>query len=110
METETQPDLVWDDEARGLCVRIYGDGSKSFLFVYRINDRQLLIRIGKTPVWSLATARKRAKKLGAVLDEGRDPASYHHEHGNVEPRQHDKVGPVENLIRYIADHLQTSTP
>ena len=30
--TEAQPglDLLWDDEARGLCVRAYGNGSKSF--------------------------------------------------------------------------------
>ncbi len=32
------PDL--DDEARGLCIRGYGDGSQSFIFVYRIGDRQ----------------------------------------------------------------------
>jgi hypothetical protein len=25
-ETEPRPELVWDDEARGLCVRVYGDG------------------------------------------------------------------------------------
>ena len=37
---ETRPDLVWDDETRGLCMRVYGDGSQSFIFVYRIDDRQ----------------------------------------------------------------------
>jgi hypothetical protein len=26
-ETEPQPNLVWDDQVRGLCVRVYGDGS-----------------------------------------------------------------------------------
>ena len=26
-ETDPQPDLVWDDQVRSLCVRIYGDGS-----------------------------------------------------------------------------------
>jgi hypothetical protein len=36
VETATQPDLLWDDEARGLCLRVYGDGAKSFIFVYRI--------------------------------------------------------------------------
>ena len=47
---ETRPDLVWDNETRGLCVRVYGDGSQSFIFVYRIDDRQHFIRIGKTPI------------------------------------------------------------
>ena len=59
---ETRPDLVWDNETRGLCVRVYGDGSQSFIFVYRIDHRQHFIRIGKTPIWSLEAARDRAKK------------------------------------------------
>jgi hypothetical protein len=87
--------LVWDGEALGLCVRVYGDGSKSFLFVYRIDDRQRFIRIGKTLVWSLDAARKRAKELRAVLiEQDRDPANYH--------READRV---KNVIRYIATHL-----
>jgi Arm domain-containing DNA-binding protein len=89
-EVEPQPDLIWDDQVRGLCVRIYGNGSQSFFFVYRINDRQRFIRIGKTPVWSLEAARKRARKLRAVADEGHDPAS--------------RVDPVENVMRHIAEH------
>jgi hypothetical protein len=30
---ETRPDLLWDNETRGLCVRVYGDDSQSFIFV-----------------------------------------------------------------------------
>ena len=92
-EAEPQPDLVWDEQARGLCVRIFGNGSKSFFFVYRINDRQRFIRIGRTPVWSLEAAQKRARKLRAVVDEGRDPASYFRE-----------PDPVQNVMRHIAEH------
>jgi hypothetical protein len=73
-EPEPRPDLIWDDQVRGLCVRVYSNGSQSFLFVYRINDRQRFIKIGKSPVWSLEAARKRATKLRAVVDEGDDPA------------------------------------
>jgi hypothetical protein len=95
---ETRPDLLWDNETRGLCVRVYGDGSQSFIFVYRIDDRQHFIRIGKTPIWSLEAARDRAKKLRSILNEGDDPACYH---------KLNNVAPVENVIRYIAEHLQT---
>lgn len=56
-------DLLWDEEARDLCLRIYGDGSKSFIFVYCINNHQRFIRIGQSPVWSLEAARKRAQEL-----------------------------------------------
>jgi hypothetical protein len=98
-EIEREPDLVWDNEAHGLCMRVYGDGAISFIFVYRIEDRQRFIRIGRTPVWSLKAARKRAKTLRSMVDQGQDPAGY-----VPEP---DKVEPVENVIRYIAEHLQT---
>jgi hypothetical protein len=98
-QTERRPDLVWDAEARGLCVRVYEDGSKSFIFMYRTDDRQRFLRIGNTPMWSLEAARERAKELRAVVDQGRDPTSYNRERGSV--------GPVENVIRYIAEHLRS---
>jgi hypothetical protein len=45
---ELRPDLVWDDQVRGLCVRVYSNGSQSFLFVYRVNDRQSVsLRYGR---------------------------------------------------------------
>jgi hypothetical protein len=93
-QTERRPDLLWDDEARGLCLRVYGDGSKSFIFVYRIGDRQRFIKIGKSPEWSLEAARTTAKELRSIVDQGRDPAN----HGR-------EIPPVENLIQYIAENL-----
>jgi Arm DNA-binding domain len=98
-EIERRPDLVWDNETHGLCMRVYGDGAISFIFVYRIEDRQRFIRIGKTPVWSLKAARKRAKTLRSMVDQGQDPAGHVPEPTTVEP--------VENVIRYIAEQLQT---
>jgi Arm DNA-binding domain len=99
-ELESGPDLVWDKEAPGLCVRLYGNGSKAFLFVYRLGDRQRFLRIGTTPTWSLRSARKRVTALRSMVDQGHDPATYIPEHDNVEP--------VETVIRYIANHLQTN--
>jgi Arm DNA-binding domain len=78
-DTETRPDLVWDKEAPGLCVRVHGDGTKSFLFVYRMNDRQHFIRIGKSLKWSVEAVRKRAKELRAVVGQGGDPEIYNRE-------------------------------
>src|SRR5205085_598620 len=72
--TEKRPDLIWDDEAHGLCIRVYGDGSKSFIVVYRIEDRQRFIRIGRSPRWTLEAARTRAKEARSIIDQGRDPA------------------------------------
>jgi Arm DNA-binding domain len=89
--------LVWDKEAPGLCVRIHGNGDKSFLFVYRISGRQRFLRIGQTPKWSLAKARNSAKELRAIVDQAGDPEDYN--------RERQKVEPVENVIRYIAEQL-----
>ena len=56
VENATRPDLIWDDQARGLCVRVYPDGSNSFIFLYHINGRQRFIRIGCSPGLSLKAA------------------------------------------------------
>jgi hypothetical protein len=94
-ETETRPDLVWDKEAPGLCVRVYRDGSKSFILAYRVDVRQRFVRIGKSPMWSLETARERAKELRAVIDQGGDPEIYNHERDKVRPVNHESdVRPV----------------
>ena len=100
-ENQISPDLLWEDQVRGLCVRAYGDGSKSFIFVYRIHNRQHFIRIGKTPNWSLESAQDRAKKLRSILNQGDDPALY---------QKLNKVAPVavEAVIKYIAEQLRTN--
>jgi hypothetical protein len=87
---ERGPDLVWDKEAPSLCVRVYGNGAQSFLFVYRLSDRQRCLRIGNTG----------RKELRAAVDQGRDPEGLN--------RERQKIGPlesVENVIRYIAEEL-----
>jgi Arm DNA-binding domain len=80
-----------------LCVRFQGDGAKSFLFVYCIGDRQRFLRIGRTPRWSLAAARNWANELRAIVEQGGDPEGHN--------RERQKVEPVENVIRYIAEQL-----
>lgn len=91
------PDLVWDHEAPGLCVRVHGNGAKSFLFVYRMAGRQRFLRIGGSPGWTLASAQNWAKELRTVVEEGGDPEGHN--------RERQKIGPVENVIRYIAEQL-----
>src|SRR6516225_3517937 len=95
----TRPDLVWDNEMPGLCVRVYGSGEKSFIFVYRRDNRQRFIRIGTTPRWSFEGARRWAKELRSAIDRGHDPELYNHE------RQ--KIKPVESFIQLIAETQQS---
>jgi hypothetical protein len=106
-EIETRPDLVWDKEVPGLCARVYGDGSRLYILVYRVDDRQRFVRIGKSPTWSLESARKRAKELRAVIDQGGDPEIFSQERDKVGRVNHERaVRPVEDVIRYIAEQLE----
>src|SRR5215831_10955137 len=92
-ETGTRPDLVWDNEAPGLCVRVHANAEKSFIFVYRRDNRQRFVKIGTTPRWSLEGARRWAKELRSAIDRDHDPELYNHE------RQ--KIKPVESFIQLI---------
>jgi Arm DNA-binding domain len=106
-EIETRPDLLWDKEAPGLCIRVHGDGSTSFILVYRVDDRQRFVRIGRTPMWPLEAARKRAKELHGVIDQGGDREIYNHERDKARSVDYERyeVRPVEDVIRYIAEEL-----
>ena len=98
-ETGTRPDLVWDGEVPGLCVRVHGSGEKSFIFVYRRDNRQQFVRIGTTPRWSLEGARRWAKELRSAVDRGHDPQLYN--------RERQKIKPVESFIQLIAEEKQS---
>ncbi len=99
-ENENRPALIWDDQVRGLCIRAHSEGSKSFIFVYRIGGRQRFLRIGRSPEWSLKMARIRAKELRWIVDQGRDPDPAAKTPGR-------EVAPVEKLLRYIIEHVPT---
>jgi Arm DNA-binding domain len=106
METETRADLVWD-ETRGLFVRAYENGSKSFIFVYRRNDRQRFVRIGTTPTWSLGGARRWAKVLRSAVDRGHDPQDYNRARQEIANRERTKIKPVESFLRFIAGNQES---
>jgi len=83
-EAGTRPDLVWDNEAPGLCVRVHGNGEKSFIFVYRRDDRQRFVRIGATPRRSLEGARRWAQELRSAVSRDHDPELYNRERQKIE--------------------------
>jgi hypothetical protein len=99
VEAEARPDLIWDNEAPGLCVRVHGNGEKSFIFVYRCDNRQRFVRIGTTPRWSLEGARRWAKELRSAVERGHDPEFYN--------RERQKMKPVESFIKLIAEAKQS---
>src|SRR5262249_34391446 len=92
------PGKLWDDKVRGLLIRTYAGGVKSFAFHYRADGGEHLIKIGRWPEWSIEAARDRAKVLRREVDRGGDPAG--------EKRERREAATVADLVaRYIAEHL-----
>lgn len=59
-------------DASGLGVRATA-GSKSYIFQGKLAGQVIRMTIGDTETWSLADARKEARRLKTIIDDGRDP-------------------------------------
>ncbi len=64
--------VLWDDEIRGLGLRIYPSGAKSFVLSYRHEGRKRMMTVGDYGVLTLDQARAKARKALGNLDEA-DP-------------------------------------
>lgn len=65
--------IHFDDEHPGFGVRVYPNGSKSFILDYRLKGRQRRMVIGRFGIWSLDEARKQARRYAVEIDKGVDP-------------------------------------
>jgi integrase len=75
LEGESRSDF-WDDSHPGLVVRVHESGRKVFQFRYRtITGVKRRMPLGNYPATSLATARKKARRVRKKLDDGDDPAA-----------------------------------
>jgi integrase len=72
--------VLWDSELKGFGVRVQRGGAKSYVLHYRIGTgrgatlRKLTIGRHGSP-WTPETARKEAKTLLGMIEEGADPAA-----------------------------------
>jgi hypothetical protein len=67
--------MVFDDEQRGLAVRVTGGGGKTFLVQYGIGGDKRRVPIGSCSAISLAAARDAARGILGDVARGRDPAA-----------------------------------
>ena len=66
--------ITYDDEVKGLGVRVTAAGAKAFVLTYWVAGRQRRYTIGGYPDWPLATARTEARRLKVELRaNGKDP-------------------------------------
>jgi len=66
--------LVFDDEQRGLGVRVTAGGGKSFLVQYRHAGEKRRMPLGSCAAVSLAKARLAARQIVGAVAAGKDPA------------------------------------
>jgi integrase len=66
--------VLWDDDPRGLGLRIFPSGRKSWLLSYRVAGRKRMMALADYGVLTLDEARKRAKvELATIENQGADP-------------------------------------
>jgi integrase len=67
--------LVFDDEQRGLGVRVTAGGGKSYLAQYTLGRQKRRIPLGSCSAISLAAARAAVQEILGKVATGRDPAA-----------------------------------
>ncbi len=66
---------IWDDEVKGLGVRIYPTGRKAFVLTYRAAGRQRFLTLGSHGKLSLHDARTEALEKRVQIRRGGDPSA-----------------------------------
>jgi integrase len=66
--------LYFDDDARGLALRVRSSGGRSWIFKYRVGSRSVKATLGSIDAIDIAKARTQARDLGARVRFGADPA------------------------------------
>lgn len=66
-------DFVWDTEATGFALRISAGGKKTYIYQGRRDRKVLRMTIGDINTWAVDDARKEARRLQAMIDQGGDP-------------------------------------
>jgi integrase len=96
--------VLWDSELKGFGVRVQRGGAKSYVLHYRIGTgrgatlRKLTIGRHGSP-WTPETARKEAKTLLGMIEEGADPAA-----DKMARREAPTI--AELAERFLAEHAE----
>jgi integrase len=78
-EAGRQQTIYWDDQARGLGLRVTASGAKSYIFEGWLHGKSLRVTIGDIKTWPIdspkggKSARSEATRLKTLTDQGIDP-------------------------------------
>ena len=71
--TNGRPVYVFDTNPKHLCVRVTPAGAKTYVYAGKFGKTPFRISIGATDVWNLDDARREARRLQVIVDNGNDP-------------------------------------
>lgn len=71
--TDGRPVYIFDTNPRHLCVRVTPAGAKTYVYAGKLGKTPLRVTIGSTNSWSLDDARREARRLQVMVDNGNDP-------------------------------------
>jgi integrase len=93
-------DVRWDDDVKGLGLRIYPSGRKSFIFRYTSrSQKKKTITIGPYGAFTLHKAREIAQRMRVEVSQGHDPLA-------AKQSERD-APPVTDLAeRYLTEHAE----
>jgi integrase len=77
MRAGPRNDFLWDTETKGFGVKITPAGKRVYILQYRLGGagtKTQRYTIGAHGTWTPETAEKEAKRLLALVDQGKDPA------------------------------------
>ena len=74
IESGRKDRLIFDDEQRGLAVRVTASGGRTYLCQYTIHGHKWRVPLGSCSAVSLARAREAAAAVMGDVAKGRNPA------------------------------------
>lgn len=82
--------FFWDGDVKRLAVRVTSSGVKSFVFEGKLDRSTIRWTIGKTGDWTIEDARKEARRLQILVDNG------------IDPREQDRQRKAEKVAKVAA--------
>ena len=71
-------DFLWDTGVKGFGLKITPKGTRTYIYQYRMGGRGSKVRrytIGLHGAWTPDAARKEARKVAQMVDQGIDPST-----------------------------------
>jgi len=101
--------FLWDTETPRLAVRTTAAGAKAFIYEGKLDRMTIRLTIGKPTDWTVDDARKEARRLQSLIDQGIDPRDLKRDQREAretaaKDAKKAKTNTLKALLELYADH------